>query len=42
MTLFTTFSTLLYRYSSQEDILVGTPVANRNRSEIEGLIGFFL
>ena len=42
MTLFTAFSTLLYRYSSQEDILVGTPVANRNRSEIEGLIGFFV
>ena len=42
MTLFTAFSTLLYRYSGQEDILVGTPIANRNRSEIEGLIGFFL
>ena len=42
MTLFATFSTLLYRYSSQEDIVVGTPIANRNRSEIEGLIGFFV
>ncbi|MDJ1168163.1 amino acid adenylation domain-containing protein [Roseofilum sp. BLCC_M154] len=42
MTLFATFSTLLYRYSGQEDIVVGTPIANRNRSEIEGLIGFFV
>ena len=42
MTLFAAFSTLLYRYSGQEDILVGTPIANRNRSEIEGLIGFFV
>ncbi|MEM1168725.1 MAG: amino acid adenylation domain-containing protein [Cyanobacteria bacterium P01_H01_bin.35] len=42
MILFAAFSTLLYRYSGQEDILVGTPIANRNRSEIEGLIGFFV
>ena len=42
MTLFAAFSTLLYRYSGQTDILVGTPIANRNRSEIEGLIGFFV
>ncbi|MGK7888331.1 MAG: amino acid adenylation domain-containing protein [Leptolyngbyaceae cyanobacterium] len=42
MTLFTAFSTVLYRYSGQTDILVGTPIANRNRSEIEGLIGFFV
>jgi len=42
MTLFAAFSTLLYRYSGQEDIVVGTPIANRNRSEIEGLIGFFV
>ncbi|BDI19846.1 hypothetical protein ANSO36C_56480 [Nostoc cf. commune SO-36] len=34
--------TLLYRYTEQEDILVGTPIANRNRGEIEGLIGFFV
>src|SRR5262249_51181053 len=34
------FKVLLYRYSSQEDISVGTPIANRNRAEIEGLIGF--
>jgi len=42
MTLLAGFSTLLYRYSNQEDIIVGTPIANRNRSEIEGLIGFFV
>ena len=42
MTLLAAFSTLLYRYSGQEDIVVGTPIANRNRTEIEGLIGFFV
>ncbi|MFE1744012.1 amino acid adenylation domain-containing protein [Coleofasciculus sp. H7-2] len=35
------FKTLLYRYTGQEDILVGSPIANRNRAEFEGLIGFF-
>ena len=33
---------LLGRYSGQEDISVGTPIANRNQEEIEGLIGFFV
>ncbi len=42
MTLMAAFQTLLYRYTEQEDILVGTPIANRNRTEIEGLIGFFV
>ncbi len=42
MTLLAAFVTLLYHYSRQEDISVGTPVANRNHSEIEGLIGFFV
>lgn len=42
MTLLAAFQTLLYRYTSQEDISVGTPIANRTRSEIEDLIGFFL
>ncbi|MBD2385751.1 non-ribosomal peptide synthetase [Cylindrospermum sp. FACHB-282] len=42
MTLLAAFKTLLYRYTSQADILVGSPIANRNRSEIEGLIGFFV
>ncbi|KYC42732.1 non-ribosomal peptide synthetase [Scytonema hofmannii PCC 7110] len=42
MTLLATFNTLLYRYTEQEDILVGTPIANRNRTYLEGLIGFFV
>jgi len=42
MTLLAAFQTLLYRYTHQEDIAVGSPIANRNRSEIEGLIGFFV
>jgi amino acid adenylation domain-containing protein len=42
MTLLTIFNTLLYSYSQQEDILIGSPIANRNRSEIEELIGFFV
>jgi amino acid adenylation domain-containing protein len=35
------YEVLLSRYTGQEDISVGTPIANRNRTEIEGLIGFF-
>ncbi|MDZ7959079.1 MAG: amino acid adenylation domain-containing protein [Aulosira sp. DedQUE10] len=42
MTLLTGFKTLLYRYTGQADILVGSPIANRNRAEIENLIGFFV
>src|SRR5215217_5693164 len=42
MTLLAAFSILLYRYSRQRDILVGTPIANRNRAETESLIGFFV
>lgn len=42
VTLFTTFTCLLYYYTSQEDIVVGTAVANRNYAEIEELIGFFV
>ncbi|MBU7581849.1 MAG: amino acid adenylation domain-containing protein [Nostoc sp. TH1S01] len=42
MTLLAAFKVLLHRYTQQNDILVGTPIANRNRSEIEGLIGFFV
>jgi non-ribosomal peptide synthetase component F len=41
MTLLAAFKALLYRYSTQDDIVVGSPIANRNRSEIEELIGFF-
>lgn len=40
--LLTAFKILLYRYTQQEDIAIGSPIANRNRSEIEGLIGFFV
>ena len=36
------FVTLLYRYSGQTDIVVGTPIANRNQDGLELLIGFFL
>jgi len=32
----------LSRYTSQDDVIVGTPIANRNRLETEGLIGFFV
>ena len=42
MVLLAGFGVLLSRYSGQEDIAVGTPIANRNREEIEGLIGFFV
>ena len=42
MTMLAAFQTLLFRYSQQSDITVGTPIANRNRSEIESLIGFFV
>jgi amino acid adenylation domain-containing protein len=42
MTLLAAFHVILARYSGQHDIAVGTPVANRDRQEIEGLIGFFL
>ena len=42
MTLIATFQVLLCRYSGQEDVVVGSPIANRNRTEIEGLIGFFV
>ena len=42
MTLLAAFQTLLYRYSGQQDIAVGTPIAGRTRQETEGLIGFFV
>ncbi len=42
MTLLAAFNTLLYRYTGQENLAVGSPIANRNRVEIEGLIGFFV
>ena len=42
MTLMAAFEILLYKYSRQEDFAIGTPIANRNRAEIEPLIGFFI
>ena len=42
MTVLAAFKILLHRYTRQDDIVVGTPIANRNRREIEGLIGFFV
>ena len=42
MILISAFQIMLYRYTNQDDINIGTPIANRNRAEIEGLIGFFI
>jgi amino acid adenylation domain-containing protein/non-ribosomal peptide synthase protein (TIGR01720 family) len=42
MTLLAAFNTLLYRYTSQDDICVGTTIANRHSRELESLIGYFL
>ena len=40
--LLSAFKTLLYHYTKQEDIIIGSPIANRNKSELEDLIGFFV
>src|SRR5262249_8695961 len=42
MTLLSAFAVVLSRYSGQDDVIVRSPVANRNRAEIEGLVGFFV
>ncbi|MBV1883197.1 MAG: amino acid adenylation domain-containing protein [Pseudomonadales bacterium] len=42
MTLMAAVNVLLSRYSEQQDIVIGTPIANRNRVELEPLIGFFV
>jgi surfactin family lipopeptide synthetase A len=42
MALLAAFSTLLYRYTGQDDILIGTPTAGRKHLEIQGLMGYFL
>ena len=42
MVLLATFQTVLGRYARTDDVVVGTPIANRNRTEIEGMIGFFV
>ncbi|NJO31107.1 MAG: amino acid adenylation domain-containing protein [Richelia sp. SL_2_1] len=42
MSLLAAFNILLYRYTDQEDILIGSPIANRNRAELEGMLGLFV
>jgi amino acid adenylation domain-containing protein len=42
MTLLSAFALVLGRYAARDDLLIGTPVANRSRAEIEGLVGFFV
>jgi hypothetical protein len=42
MMLLAAFYVLLYRTTGQDDLVVGAPIANRNRPELEGLIGFFV
>ena len=42
MTLLAAFNVLLYRYTGETDLVVGTPIANRHRAEVEGLIGLFV
>ena len=42
MTLLAAFAVLLWRYSGQEDIVVGSPIANRQEAQLEDLIGFFV
>ena len=41
MVLLAAFNVLFHRYAGQQEIIVGSPIANRNRKELEGLIGFF-
>ena len=42
MTLLAVFNVLLFRYTGREDVVVGTPTANRHRVELDSLIGFFV
>ncbi|OPA89014.1 non-ribosomal peptide synthetase, partial [Pseudomonas fluorescens] len=42
VTLMSAWAALLARLSGQQDLVIGSPVANRNRSEVEGLIGLFV
>lgn len=41
MVLLAAFNTMLYKYTGQNDIIIGSPIANRNRAELENLIGYF-
>ena len=42
MTFLASFKALLYRYTGEKDLLVGTPITNRSQKELEGLIGMFI
>ncbi|WP_163340977.1 non-ribosomal peptide synthetase [Desulfopila sp. IMCC35008] len=42
MSMLAGFGLLLHRLSGQDDLVIGSPIANRNRGELEGLIGFFV
>ncbi len=42
MMLLAVFKILLYRYTGQDDVILGSPIAHRKQTEIEGLIGFFV
>jgi amino acid adenylation domain-containing protein len=42
MTLLAAFQTMLFKFTGQQDIIIGSPIANRNRAESDGLIGFFV
>jgi hypothetical protein len=42
MTLLAALKALLYQYTGQTDLVIGSPIAGRNRPEIEGLVGFFV
>ncbi|HEX8354760.1 MAG TPA: condensation domain-containing protein, partial [Pyrinomonadaceae bacterium] len=42
MTLLAAFNALLHRYTGQEDVVIGAPIAGRTRREVEGLVGFFV
>jgi amino acid adenylation domain-containing protein/FkbM family methyltransferase len=42
MVLLAAFATLLFRYSQQRDLVIGTPIANRTHDQVEPLIGFFV
>ncbi|MGD1913646.1 MAG: amino acid adenylation domain-containing protein [Rivularia sp. (in: cyanobacteria)] len=42
MSLLAAFNIILYRYTNQEDILIGSPIANRNRAELEAMLGLFV
>ena len=42
MTLLSAFNVLLSRYSGQDDLVIGTPIANRTHHQTEGIIGFFV